>query len=245
MKRYLHEVEVWSKAGLIQTDTVKADELLRYGKVPRLRYEVRPSKLNPPEVMLGVNQVEAKFAQPVQPLISSVTVFEGNVQAEMGEPAGIGVGVGEGRAVGVGVGGIDVGVGWAVGVGVGGTGVGVEVGPGVGVGGIGLGVGVGTPGFRNQGVAVVSDLKNSMSMSATAWFPSAVGWTQSVMRWVMGQIRPSDRGFSPSIQRYGPQARYETASKDLSGRPSIWPAIKLRIPKPFSKAAGSATAAAT
>lgn len=163
-------------------------------------------KSNAPEVMPGVNQVAPTFAQPEQELRSSATRLVGNVQAEMGDPGTV-VGVGVGIVVGVGV---TVGVGTEVGVGVAvgaSVGVGVLVGRmGVGVA-VGPGVGVGAPGFRNQGVLILSDLKNSKSISATARSPAADGWTQSLMVFETGQVRPSDLILFPSIQRYGPQER--------------------------------------
>ena len=180
----------------------------RYGKPPKLREEEVPLKENPPEAMLGLNHVAWLLTQPKQGLRSSATWSWGKVQEEIRPPpppwGGVGVGVGVDVGVGVGV---LVGVGEDVGVG-----VGVSVGEGVGVGvsvgvSIGVGVGVGTPSFKNHGVAVESDLKNSMSISATAWLPAVVGCTQSLSKFVIGQIRPSRRGFIPSIQRYGPQEK--------------------------------------
>jgi hypothetical protein len=73
---------------------------------------------------------------------------------------------------------------------------------------VGVNVGVKIPGLRNQRVAVVSDLKNSINISATACLPALVGCVQSVGSiLVRGQDLPSDRVFVPSIHKYGPHER--------------------------------------
>ncbi len=171
--------------------------------------------------------------QPVQALISSATTFAPKPQEEISRMVDEGVGV----AVRVGVGvdkEINVGVRVRVGVGVDkGTDdrvgvrvrvgvdkeieVGVSVRVRVGVDKVidvgvrvrvGVNVGVKIPGLRNQRVAVVSDLKNSINISATACLPALVGCVQSVGSiLVRGQDLPSDRVFVPSIHKYGPHER--------------------------------------
>ena len=56
----------------------------------------------------------------------------------------------------------------------------------------------------NQARAVVSVFTKSRSIWATICLPEALGWVPSALKFEQAQVSPSQRGFSPSAQRYGP-----------------------------------------
>jgi hypothetical protein len=70
---------------------------------------------------------------------------------------------------------------------------------GVGDGGVGEGGGLGLA--RNQGVAVLSLVKKSISMPATLSIPLLEGCVQSWTISTACQVRPSERGRPPSAHR--------------------------------------------
>src|SRR5437762_141601 len=70
---------------------------------------------------------------------------------------------------------------------------------------------------KNHGVAVGSVLKNAISSFAIVRAPRGVGWKPPASITVVPHVRPSERGRSPSAQRYGPQERYGDTTGPASG----------------------------